>query len=102
MKKVVLPLIFLALTATTLNAVEIYNQPFTTDLGDVITYSVTGVQEWGWASYDDGCAKMSGFAGGTEYANEDWLITPALDFTGSANVVLDFREAINYENNITA
>jgi hypothetical protein len=39
---------------------------------------------------------MSGYSSGY-FENEDWLISPVLDFTNYSNITLDFDEAINYE-----
>ena len=41
--------------------------------------SVVGTQVWTSTTYG---ASMSGYASGASNANEDWLITPALDMTG--------------------
>lgn len=94
--------LFVTLMVTTLfslSAAEIYNQPFTSDLGDVDTVSVIGSQGWHWSEYGgEQYANMSGYDGGTQYANEDWLITPELDFSGYSDVTLNFREAINFED----
>jgi len=78
-------------------AVEVYNQPFTSDLGDMNAVNILGAQVWFWQSYDSGCATMSGYSGG-QVANHDWLITPVIDLTGYTDTELNFREAINYEN----
>ncbi|MBS3768565.1 MAG: choice-of-anchor J domain-containing protein, partial [Candidatus Cloacimonetes bacterium] len=90
-------LVLLLATVVSLTAAEIYNQPFTSDLGDMDTVSVVGSQTWYWQDYDNGCATMTGFEGGAQYENEDWLITPELSFSGYSAVTLNFREAINYE-----
>jgi len=84
------------ISAISLSAAEIYNQPFTSDLGDMDTVSVVGSQTWYWQSYDNGCATMAGYDGG-QFENEDWLITPQLNFTNYSDVTLNFREAINFE-----
>ncbi|HPQ35939.1 MAG TPA: DUF5689 domain-containing protein, partial [Tenuifilaceae bacterium] len=73
---------------------------FKNNLGSFTKYSITGDQAWYWASYDDGCAVMSGFDGGN-FANEDWLVSPAIDLTGRNNVIMNIREAINYINPAT-
>lgn len=75
---------------------------FSTSLGQFTAKSVTGTQVWEWQSFDDGCAKMSGFAGGANNANEDWLISPAVSVGAvTGEVVISFREAINYITNIS-
>lgn len=73
----------------------IFVEEFLTDLGQFTAYNVNGDQIWGWDSYDNGCAKMSGYQG-SNYANEDWLISPTIDLSGKSNVVLTFRQAVNY------
>ena len=73
---------------------------FKTNLGSFSKYSIVGDQSWYWASYDDGCVVMSGFDGGN-FANEDWLVSPAIDLTGRNNVIMNIREAINYINPAT-
>lgn len=99
MKKLILFVSFLFI-ASGLYAVEVYSEPFTSDLSGVTTFSVSGAQEWHWQSYDSGCAKMSGYDGG-QNANEDWLITPVIDLTNYTDTKLDFREAINYESDVS-
>jgi hypothetical protein len=71
-------------------------------LGGWIAYSVTGDQVWAIDSTHGyslpACAKMSGYAGGN-FDNEDWLISPALDFDHSTNEVLSFMSAYKYTGN---
>ena len=58
--------------------------------------SITGDQIWTQSSFnDDNFAKMSGF---TTLANEneDWLISPAINFSSAESVVLNFITAKNY------
>ncbi len=77
-----------------------YFQGFETALGDMATENVSGTQAWESASFGQPapCAMMSGYESGTDYANEDWLITPTMDFSGSySNLYLFFDEAIHYE-----
>ena len=99
MKKLVLLVSFIFI-ASGLFAVDVYNEPFTSDISGVTTYSVTGTQVWGWESYDSGCAKMTGYDSG-QHANEDWLITPLINLTGFTDTKLDFREAINFESDVS-
>jgi hypothetical protein len=62
--------------------------------------SVTGEQLWvidtihGIAGSP--CAKVSGFSGGASNPNEDWLISPALNFDNFTNEILTFQTAKNY------
>lgn len=69
---------------------------FTDGLGNFTTYNVLGEQVW--SSDSKYGAKMSGFAGGASHANEDWLISPALDLSGKSGVVITFEHAINKGN----
>ncbi|HAN00763.1 MAG TPA: hypothetical protein DCQ26_19385 [Marinilabiliales bacterium] len=70
-------------------------EEFATTLGQFTGYSVSGTQVWEWASYGSGCAKMSGYSGGA-VANEDWLVSPAIDLTSKTNVVMTLSTAANY------
>lgn len=71
----------------------ILNVKFTDGLGGFTTYNVLGDQEWGSDSKYG--ATVSGFQDGSSHANEDWLISPALDLSGKSNVVITFEHAIN-------
>ena len=55
-------------------------------LGDFTAYSVVGEQVWGIDTRYG--AKMSGYVEGTNYPNEDWLISPAL--TVEKNNIVQF------------
>jgi hypothetical protein len=68
------------------------------NFGDMIAYSVVGDQVWGTTSYGNPapCAIVTGYDGGSRYDNEDWLITPGLDFSGVTDAYMTFEEAINY------
>lgn len=57
-------------------------------------YSVTGDQVW--VSDPSYGAKMSGYSGGA-VVNEDWLISPAFDLSGTVtSASVTFDQAINY------
>ncbi|MFR1236816.1 MAG: DUF6359 domain-containing protein [Barnesiella sp.] len=71
----------------------IFSETFATSLGDFTVQNVSGVQEWGWDSYK--YAMMSGYADGQSVANEDWLISPAIDLTGKSNVTITFEHTAN-------
>lgn len=70
------------------------------DLAPWTQFSVTGDQLWSVDTLhglnNSYCAKMSGYAGGN-LANEDWLISPALDLTFNADVKVQFYSAFNYD-----
>lgn len=76
--------------------VGFFEENFTSSLGSFTAFNILGDQQWGWANYDGGCAVMNGFASGSPHANEDWLVSPAIDLTGRTDVYLQIREAINY------
>ncbi|KAF0199363.1 MAG: hypothetical protein FD166_486 [Bacteroidetes bacterium] len=73
-----------------------FTEEFATTLGQFTGTSVTGDQVWEWASFDGGCAKMSGYANTVNNANEDWLISSQISLTGLTGVKISFKEAINY------
>jgi hypothetical protein len=77
----------------------IFTDDFETDLSKWNAVSVIGDQVWEQVSQygnPGGCAKMTGYDG-TSYENEDWMITPELDFTSSTGVKLTFDNATNYD-----
>ena len=68
-----------------------------TDLSQFSIVSVAGDQNWYASSYSgEGFAKISGYSGGTNYDNEDWLITPQIDLSDVSNPVLNINQALNY------
>ena len=74
-------------------------EPFEEDLSNWTSYSTEGPQEWYWGNYGNppGSANMSGYEGGA-VANEDWLVSPVMDFSFVVEATLDFDEAINYSS----
>mgnify|MGYP001218942974 CR=1 FL=1 len=72
------------------------------NLGDMYAYSALGDQVWETSSYGQPApgAYVSGYSGGSYYDNEDWLITPGLDFSGVTNAYMTFDEAINYTGSV--
>ena len=65
-------------------------------LGTWSEYNVIGEQIWVPSSYSgEYYAKMSGYSGGNN-ENEDWLISPALNFDNYTDEVLSFTSAMNY------
>lgn len=72
---------------------EYFNQTLTTQgsFDTFTTYSVEGEQVWHFDSaHANYGAQMSGFANNTSYANEDWIVSPAIDLSGSIAPVLTF------------
>jgi DNA/RNA endonuclease YhcR with UshA esterase domain len=80
---------------------ELFSDDFEAGIGKWNAVNVLGDQVWGHDEihgHPGGCAKMSGYDG-SAHANEDWLITPQLDFTSVANPVFKFDNATNYDGN---
>jgi|GEM_PF-313233 len=76
-------------------------ETFETDFGQMKSYNTTGDQEWEWSSFEgENYVQISGYDGSANKENEDWLITPPLNFTDVSAAYLEFKEAINYPGNI--
>lgn len=80
----------------TVPQVSFFEENFNSSLGTFTAYSIVGEQAWGHATWDGGSAVMSGYANNTNHANEDWLVSPAINLAGRNNVQLQMREAINF------
>lgn len=77
------------------SGVEILNAPFDTKLSPFIAYDVEGEQVWEMGSYQDkNFAKITGFVSGANNANEDWLVSPAIDLTDATSMVISFEHAV--------
>lgn len=76
---------------------QILNDGFT-DLNNWIVYSVTGDQKWAIGNFGNPrpCVLMSGYASGTNYVNEDWLISKELDLNGFNTITFSFESAAKY------
>jgi hypothetical protein len=87
-------------SASSGNTTVISLETFDSDLGEWTGYNVSGEQVWGWDSFGlpPGCAKMNGYAGGA-VANEDWLISPALNLSGFETITFSFDHARNFASN---
>ncbi len=100
MKKLLYTFILTAfMTGLSFGQTTILEQDFSAGFGDWTTVSVVGDQEWQIDSIHgvDGslCAKVQGYDGGA-FENEDWLISPAINFDTYENEVLNFQTAMNY------
>lgn len=77
-------------------------EDFVNDLGQFTEYSVAGDQVWS-KSTNSGVtfAKISGHTGGNpgeNHINEDWLISPKMEFPAGASFInVEFRTARNYD-----
>jgi hypothetical protein len=88
-------------SATTPNAVIINYENFNdTTMGAWIQKSVTGDQMWVVDTIHGiggtPCVKASGYSGGVSNSNEDWLISPAMDFDHYSSEALTFQTARSY------
>jgi len=71
----------------------------TTNLGNFTAVSVEGTQAWAWdAAYG---MKMSGYSG-SNLANEDWLISPAMNFSERLAPTLTFDHTGKYFGTMTS
>ncbi len=89
-----------SVSATTPNTAIIHQQNFNTySLTPWTTQDILGAQFWTIDSIHgtsgSACAKMNGYSGGA-IVNEDWLISPALNFTLFNDEQLSFENAFNY------
>lgn len=79
-----------------------YYQDFVSSFGSYTTYDVLGDQKW---IIDYETAKMTGYVGNTNYANEDWLISSgfSLENISAACVTMTYvaRFFSNINNDIT-
>ncbi|MGE5425393.1 MAG: choice-of-anchor J domain-containing protein, partial [Syntrophothermus sp.] len=90
-----------SVSATTPNSTIIHQQNFNGfSLAPWTKPSIVGAQEWTIDSIHgtsaSACAKISGYAGSAN-ENEDWLISPAMNFTLYNNETLSFENAYNYQ-----
>jgi hypothetical protein len=77
-----------------------FTEPFTTNFSAWRTFSVTGTGQ-NWVLQATGGnptqhAKMNGFSGGSNNANEDWLISPAQNLSSFTTAILSFETATNF------
>lgn len=79
----------------------LFVESFETDFPTWTAFSVAGSQVWSPNNYGNPgkCAAMSGYSSGSTTANEDWLITPAIDMSSVSGGTLTFQTAMNYTGN---
>ena len=84
--------------------VPLFEETFTSNFGSWAKMSVTGTQVWTLDTQfgnPGSCAKMSGFANSTNNANEDWLISPAINMSAlTSNATLTFQTASRFAGNL--
>ena len=75
-------------------------QNFDSGLAPWITYSVIGDQVWTLDTLHgvggSKCMKMTGYATGASFENQDWLISAPINLSGFINTSLNFQTAMNY------
>lgn len=77
------------------------SERFASSLGQFTTQSVTGDQVW-TVDPSRGYILMSGYVGGNNYANEDWLISPEIDLTSVQTAHFSFDHAARYFGTLAA
>jgi len=91
--------VFIWITAFSQSREIINSANFDDGWGEWTAISIFGDQVWDYNNtFGIGgtpCAKMSGYQGAT-YANEDWLISPSMNFNNFENEVLTFYSAMCY------
>lgn len=79
------------------NAATIFSESFGTSLGNFTLQSLKGEQSWMWATYSGSSyAKMTGFVSSVNNENDDWLISPPVDFSDVTKANLSFTHAHRY------
>ena len=74
-----------------------YTQSFATEFGTYMAYDKLGSQSW---EIDYSTAKMTGYIGGSYYANEDWLISSPVSLTGVNSAKMTMSYIGRYFNKI--
>jgi hypothetical protein len=87
-------------SATTDNLTVLNDENFESGtLGTWTPHNVSGDQEWESYTYNDNTfAKMTGYDDGS-HANEDWLVSPELDFIFFISADFTFKNAYKYDGN---
>ena len=89
------PMVFI----TTADVTTLIYEPFDADLGVMTAHSITGSQVWAHYNFNsEDFARCSGYEG-VSNENEDWLVSPQVNFTNLQSASLSFRTAFNYTGN---
>ncbi len=75
----------------------IFTQSFKQSFGDFIEYSVFGDEKW-YIDTKYGYAMVTGYVDGTNKANEDWLISPAISLEGVTAAKMNIEHVLRYNN----
>ena len=79
----------------------VFQDGFDNGLASWNAYNVAGSQVWQHSTQygnPGACARMSGFEG-SSFANEDWLISPAINLVQATSASFGFETAKNYTGN---
>jgi len=82
-------------------SLPLFSETFSTNFPAWAKINVLGTQVWTLdpaLGNPGACAKMSGFAGGN-VANEDWLISPAINLVSITTASLSYQTARNFSGN---
>lgn len=69
------------------------------NLGDFTAINVVGEQVWAWDPYS--YMKMTGYVSGAYFDNEDWLVSPSMNFTERTNPFISFDHVGRYFGDAT-
>ncbi len=95
-----LSIVCLLCASFSMNAATILSETFATSLGNFTTQSLKGDQGWTWTTYSgQSYAKMTGFVSNVNNENDDWLISPPMDFSDVTKANLVFEHAHKYGAN---
>ena len=86
----------------TLN-VPLFSEDFETNWNDWAKINVTGAQVWRLDTQfgnPENCAVISGFSGGSNNVNEDWLISPEINLSNVNSAILKFETASRFAGNL--
>ena len=75
---------------------NIHREVFETDIDGYTAISLVGDQTFGYNQFFNGNAAMSGFSGGSEIPNDDWLVSPSIDLSEVTESKLKFHQVINF------
>ena len=76
-----------------------YTQSFATEFGTYMTYDVLGAESW---EIDYSTAKMTGYVGGVNNADEDWLISSPVAITGVNEAKMSMTYIARYFANLNS
>ncbi len=82
-------------------SLPLFSETFDTNFPNWGKINILGAQIWTVdpaVGNPGACAKMSGFSGGN-VANEDWLISPAINLTNVSTASLSYQTARNFSGN---